>query len=200
LHLDKKEQRLRETKCKGRMMVLDGLICLAGAALIGAQAWSAKNHFDMAQMRTSAKVLSVVALAAVALLAWLVVAGEQPVAAQIAGLAAMLGSWFLFWATIKASHQARLIAAFDERMPHTLLQDGPYAFVRHPFYSSYILQWLGWALGAWSVWALVPLAGMTTVYWYAAADEEARFEKTAMAQDYAAYKRSTGRFLPRLGR
>src|SRR5690242_14840909 len=74
--------------------------------------------------------------------------------AMLFGLALQLASTWLFWSAIAAPPAARLLLAFDPGPPEGLVRHGPYRIVRHPFYTSYVLFWLGWSLAAWSVWTL----------------------------------------------
>jgi protein-S-isoprenylcysteine O-methyltransferase Ste14 len=82
--------------------------------------------------------------------------------------------------------------------PAELVTQGPYAWIRHPFYTGYMLAatagallapgWvmLGWVLYAW--WMLD----------HTARREEARLLGSAFKDAYAAHMAVTGRFLPRV--
>jgi protein-S-isoprenylcysteine O-methyltransferase Ste14 len=129
-------------------------------------------------------------------LLFLVWRDDQPIAAKIVGILLQLLSYALFWFAISATRSAALLAAFTPLSPHSLVTSGPYRFVRHPFYSSYLLFWVGLAICAWSVWALVPLVGMFVTYLQAAMDEERKFGQTALATDYSQYMAKTARFIP----
>ncbi|HEY9011711.1 MAG TPA: isoprenylcysteine carboxylmethyltransferase family protein, partial [Devosia sp.] len=122
----------------------------------------------------------------------------QPILAQLVGIALQLLSFALFWAAIRASRAGRLRLAFDPGNPRSFVNEGPYRFVRHPFYVSYIILWGGFAIATWSALAIVPFLVMLAVYIYAARDEERKFGLTDMADDYAGYRRRTGMFIPRL--
>ena len=108
-------------------------------------------------------------------------------------VATMLFGW-----TLRASRSARLKLIFDPDSPQYILRAGPYRYVRHPFYASYILFWLGCAVATIHpvniayVLALVPLLIL------AAREEEKGFDRSPHAADYAAYRRSAGLFWPRL--
>ena len=108
-------------------------------------------------------------------------------------LAASMG---LFWWAISTTRQQRLTLAFSKDQPAFIHATGPYAWVRHPFYTSYILFWIATAVGAaaWSFW-LMPIA-MTAVYWRAIRLEEAKFATSPISMDYENYKRRTGMLLP----
>jgi protein-S-isoprenylcysteine O-methyltransferase Ste14 len=74
---------------------------------------------------------------------------------------------------------------------------GPHAVIRHPFYLSYLLCWIAGVLatGQWLLLATVAL--MAWIYHRAALKEEAKFAASPMAEAYARYAATTGRYLPR---
>ncbi len=51
----------------------------------------------------------------------------------------------LFWWAVAHAARAQLNLAFTNATPVTLLVDGPYAYIRHPFYASYLLYWVAGA-------------------------------------------------------
>jgi protein-S-isoprenylcysteine O-methyltransferase Ste14 len=177
-------------------MLLDLLIALAALATILTHAWSIKAHFRSERLPDGARLISgLVILSGVVLSAFTVLL-EQPAAAQLAGLALMMAAYGLFWRAIAETRAAALLAAFDEKVPGSLVTTGPYRFVRHPFYVSYMLFWAGWGIACWTLWAIIPLVGMTATYWRAALDEEAKFARTPMAAQYQSYMKTTARFIP----
>ena len=178
--------------------MFDLVICALGWVTIAAHTWSLRYHFDMPEMPPGVRLISTLVIASALWLTYLTFRAPQPEMAQWVGLICMVASFLLFWWTIRESRSAKLLAAFDEKMPHCVLQSGPYAYVRHPFYVSYLLKWCGWALAAYDPWAIVPVVAMGTTYWVAAGEEEAKFRDTDQAEAYADYARRTGRFFPRL--
>ena len=178
--------------------MLDIITCFLGWLLIACQAWSVKYHFNIQQMPAGAKIISALVILFAVLLTYLSFNDDQPAPAQYVGLLLLLGSLVLFWRTIKESRKAKLLAAFDENLPHGLLTTGPYRYVRHPFYSSYMLHWAGWAIAAWHLLALVPVVAMVTTYWIAARDEESKFARTELSDAYLDYKSKTGQFFFKL--
>lgn len=82
--------------------------------------------------------------------------------------------------------------------PRHLVTEGPYARIRHPFYTSYLLALVGSALAAphWST-----LGVLAVLAWRlngTAAREERRFlASSSLGAAYAEYMRRTGRFWPR---
>jgi protein-S-isoprenylcysteine O-methyltransferase Ste14 len=179
-------------------LVFDGIISAVSIGVIAQYAWSVKAHFTSPKTPDGAKIISA-AVAVTGLLYMLALWRiNQPLSAQIAGLLLQLLSVALFWWAISASKKARLRFAFDKEAPASLLQDGPYAYVRHPFYTSYILFWTGWAVATWTPWAFPPLGFLIAVYVRAARDEESNFTSTAFADAYVQYRKRAGLFWPKL--
>lgn len=179
-------------------MSLELIICVFGFFIIGWHTWALKYHFDMPKAPPGVRVISTLVLLSAAFLSFLIFQFDQPQLPQWIGLAMLIVSFVLFLVTIRESRNAKLLAAFDEKLPHGLVKTGPYSVVRHPFYTSYIIQWAGWAIAAWNIWAIVPVVAMTATYYKAATDEEAKFASTPMAAEYAKFMKSTGRFFPKL--
>jgi protein-S-isoprenylcysteine O-methyltransferase Ste14 len=78
-----------------------------------------------------------------------------------------------------------------------LVTSGPYRLARHPIYLSYFLQYLGiWLAGRITLpFTVVLLVWFAVTYW------RTRFEEEVLSQafpDYELYRRSVGRFGPRL--
>jgi len=179
-------------------MLFDFVICAIGWIIIACHTWSLKYHFNMPVTPPGVRLISTLVLLSATFLTFLVFTTEQPLAASLTGLVLLVFSFVMFWITIRESSEAKLLAAFDEDLPHGLLKTGPYAYVRHPFYTSYLIQWVGWAIASWSPWRIVPVVFMTTTYYVAATGEEKKFTKTSMADEYSTYKARTGKFIPKL--
>ena len=102
----------------------------------------------------------------------------------------------LFWWAIQTNRSRPLTAVFTPDAPEHLVTNGPYRFVRHPFYTSYMLAWAGGIPASGALWLLIPLAVMIGLYWKAAEVEEDKFARSSLAAEYRAYCSRTGRFLP----
>ena len=106
----------------------------------------------------------------------------------------------VFWWCVGVNRARPCSLAFSGDAPGHIVTSGPYALVRHPFYSSYDLCWVAGLLatGWW------PLAGtvvvMQVIYHRAALAEEAKFAASPLGREYAHYAARTGRFLPALRR
>jgi protein-S-isoprenylcysteine O-methyltransferase Ste14 len=179
-------------------LVFDVLVTLAGLASLGLAAWSARGHFSSDRVPLGSILITVVVLLTVAFYIYLLWAHAQPVLPQAIGFLIMMAAIAMFFMTIRASRQARLRMAFDEGNPRGLVQDGPYRYVRHPFYVSYIIFFSAFALATWSAVAIGPIVLLVIIYVLAARMEERLFAGTEMAAAYAAYRQRTGFFFPRL--
>ncbi|WP_117192974.1 methyltransferase family protein [Rhizobium terrae] len=177
---------------------LDATISIVSLTIIGFYTWSLKNHFNSQKMTWEARLISLGVILTAALFLYLHWTRPQVLWAQIVGLAVEIAAAILFWWAIWASRQARLRFAFDPALPHGIVSAGPYRYLRHPFYSSYLLFWSGWALASWSIWSALPVIFFATAYVMAARKEERNFEASPLANEYRQYKRRTGFFMPRI--
>lgn len=116
------------------------------------------------------------------------------------GLGLYLLSCWLFWSCIRANRQKPLSLAFNSDQPEHLTAHGPYRWVRHPFYSSYLAAWLAGATASGQWWLLLSVAIMTAIYYFAARMEERKFLSSPLAAEYQKYRAQTGMFFPRLTR
>jgi protein-S-isoprenylcysteine O-methyltransferase Ste14 len=164
--------------------------------------WGVRGHFRQAgTMEPGMRLTTVLTLAA---FAWFLFGrfeaargrGSVTTAANIAGTVLTIGNLVLFWWAVRVTRTRRLSLAFSKDEPDFLNTDGPYAWVRHPFYTSYVTFWLATALESpgWAHW-IVPVC-MAGLYARAARMEEAKFASSGLAADYEAYKKSTGMILP----
>lgn len=179
--------------------VLSALVTLVGLSTLLAYTWSLRAHFVAVDMTPGSRMIAGAVMASAALFLYLTWFHAQPLWAQALGLALQIGAGMLFVSAINASRTARLRFAFDPEHPHSLVENGPYRYIRHPFYTSYTLFWAGWAVATWSVWGLLSFAVLLALYIRAASMEERNFAASPLAETYAAYKSRTGFFWPRLG-
>src|SRR5690349_18696746 len=139
-------------------LILDLIVTVVSLSVIVQYSWSLKAHFNSPKMPTGTVVISVVVLTTAAIFVALLWIESQPALATLVGLVLEGLALWLFWAAIKASRAARLKMAFDVQNPHGLVTTGPYRYLRHPFYTSYLIFWVGWVIATWSPWSLPPLA------------------------------------------
>lgn len=177
--------------------LVDLVTSLIGVGVLGATIWAVRGHFTSTKMLPRAQAISLFVILNAVLLLVLTFLLAQPIFAQLVGMVIILASGVLFFAAINESKNAKLRFAFDPEKPASLLDTGPYALVRHPFYVSYVMLWVGWAIAAWSLWTLPFLIALIWLYFDAANMEERNFTDTPMAEAHADYKQRVGFFWPK---
>lgn len=116
---------------------------------------------------------------------WLVVPGA---------VWALAGCALFIW-TMR-HHPGRPDKAFASDAPREITTSGPYGWVRHPIYLSYLVATLGVALLVHS-WAVAVLAAwLSMVYAHAARMEERLILASPHGARYADYRRHVGMFGP----
>lgn len=159
--------------------------------------WGVKGHFRS----TGAMPLGMRLVSALSLFAFLWFCARLLMAGVTARTAAVplfaLSLAIFGWAVV-ATRRVPPTLAFDTDQPALLYRTGPYHYVRHPFYLSYLTFWIGTSIATpgWSGW-LTPLI-MLLLYTGAARSEERKFANSQLAGAYAAYRAQVGMFLPRL--
>ena len=112
------------------------------------------------------------------------------------GFAGFVSSLIIFWWALRTHWKRKLAIAFSDDQPHAVVQNGPYRWVRHPIYLSYMLSWIAGAIliPDWWPWIFVLVMGIQ--YLRAIRYEEAQFLQGNLANDYRAYIDSTGVLFP----
>lgn len=176
---------------------LDLMVSILALITIGLYIWSTWSHFRSDTQPAGVSFVAVTVLASFTIYLLLLWSNVQPAPAQWAGLAIILLSLALFWWAIVTSRGFGLTHVFDKTKPTALLSSGPYAYVRHPFYASYIIFWAGLALSTWNVLALAPLIIVILIYTKAARLEEGKFSSSPLNDQYIAYRKQAGMFWPK---
>jgi protein-S-isoprenylcysteine O-methyltransferase Ste14 len=178
-------------------LFLDLTISALAILTVGLYIWSARSHFRPGTPGANVSGVAAATFLSLFIYMFLLFAGEQPLPAQVIGITVILGSLALFGWAIVATRHAALTHMYDTTQPDSLLTTGPFAYVRHPFYTSYIVFWTGFALAAWSLWALLPWIAIVAIYARAARFEEAKFLGSPLAESYRDYTRRAGLFWPK---
>jgi protein-S-isoprenylcysteine O-methyltransferase Ste14 len=170
---------------------------VALAAVLVRHMAGANRAFRRAPGERPSLLTQVIGAAAVVIL---VSIAEAPLTATGVGvgLALLTASLVVFeWA--KRSIRGQFFSyIYSEDLPQFLWTQGPYAYVRNPFYDSYLLAYLAAAIMVPGLMTLGVLVVMSIYFWSAARFEEGKFARSAVAAEYDKYRRRTGRFLPRL--
>ncbi|MFN8236638.1 MAG: isoprenylcysteine carboxylmethyltransferase family protein [Chitinophagales bacterium] len=116
----------------------------------------------------------------------------------IIGLLLFLFGELLFLSTVYLFKDSPPAIAFSNTIITDLKTEGPYKFVRHPIYTSYLLAWIGGTIGS-GCWPLILSAiVMYFIYRRAANEEEAQWLNSKDHTAYITYQRNTGMFFPKL--
>ncbi|MBY3433831.1 isoprenylcysteine carboxylmethyltransferase family protein [Rhizobium laguerreae] len=178
---------------------LDAVVTLSGFAIVAMYWWSMKKHFSTAATPREVKVLSVFVVLTAFWFTWSILTATQGAAQTILAWMLQLASAALFVCAIRASKAARLTYVFDGGLPQGLATEGPYRYVRHPFYTSYIAFWSGWALATGTIWSFIPVICLAAFYVRAAGQEERVLMSAPFSQAYREYRDRTGFMLPKIG-
>ncbi|MDZ7769633.1 MAG: isoprenylcysteine carboxylmethyltransferase family protein [Woeseiaceae bacterium] len=109
------------------------------------------------------------------------------------------GSIALLAATV-ATHRVPLALWHqDNDAPVELVTWGPYAHMRHPFYTSFLLALVAAALALPHATTFASLAYAFVALTLTARREERRLACSELSDDYLRYVRTTGRFFPLIG-
>jgi protein-S-isoprenylcysteine O-methyltransferase Ste14 len=125
-------------------------------------------------------------------------ASTPPLWMQSIGAAGLFASLALYeWAA--RSIRGRLFSfAGNHDVPQFVHRAGPYAYVRNPFYLSYLMAEVSTVVMWPSVWGGLTLALATAYFQWLTRFEERKFAHSPVAAEYAEYAANTGRLLPRL--
>jgi protein-S-isoprenylcysteine O-methyltransferase Ste14 len=119
------------------------------------------------------------------------------------GVVMYTSSVLLFLSAIEAANRARLRlqrAFIDLPLPERLLTDGPYRWIRHPFYLGYIIGALAPPVAVGQPLLVVIAGGMIAITLSAAFREERVWLSSPRAAAYREYSSRTGMFVPRFWR
>jgi protein-S-isoprenylcysteine O-methyltransferase Ste14 len=115
-------------------------------------------------------------------------------ATQIVGLGiTLLGFALVLWArrSLGRYWSDKIVIKLD----HQLVQNGPYAYVRHPIYTGLLLAVAGTAL-AMGVWRGVLALSLLSVMYAVKARKEERLLASTFGEMFDGYRRQTGLLIP----
>ena len=105
-------------------------------------------------------------------------------------------SLLLFWWAIRTNQLKPLSAVFSSDLPAHLVNSGPYRWMRHPFYASYMLAWIAGPIACGHLGLWLTVAVMLALYVRAAHQEERKFSASPLAGAYDLYRTRTGLLVP----
>jgi protein-S-isoprenylcysteine O-methyltransferase Ste14 len=111
-----------------------------------------------------------------------------------------LGSVMLYEWTRRTVVDRNFYVALSGKVPGAICETGPYHYVRHPFYLSYMLAFLGVAVAFPSLIVGGACVLDIGLFAYMAIDDERVLLESTLGADYRAYRGRVGMFVPRLKR
>jgi len=146
------------------------------------------------RIRVTETVWTLGYLAVVLLARWDFALLGSPSATWAGVLLAALGSVLVAWAKIHL--RGNFSVTLGVREGHQLIATGPYAWIRHPIYTGFLLLFAGGALvhdsGATLVFLFLPFC----VLFYWQSWEEEKLLEERFGDEYRRYRAATGRLLP----
>ncbi|MEA3178314.1 MAG: hypothetical protein QOI59_1837, partial [Gammaproteobacteria bacterium] len=86
----------------------------------------------------------------------------------------------------------RFNIALAGEVPDAVCEAGPYRYIRHPFYLSYVIAFLGMLVATATLVAAVVFMFNLALFTYMALDDERTLERSALGSDYGTYKQRVG--------
>jgi len=114
------------------------------------------------------------------------------------GILMLISSFGLYYWTVYSNRNKKLSLAFSPDLPEHLNKCGPYKWIRHPFYTSYLISYCAGFVVTVNYWLILVIVIMGLIYFDAARKEEKKFFSSQLNDEYIKYKRETGMFIPRL--
>lgn len=173
------------------------LVLFPGVACFLGFSWATLRHFrSVGPMPLGMRLIGTISIVAMAAFTWLVssapLSGFWPLASLLS-----MGSLALFIWTVRTTRDAGFALAFSGAQSPRLLTSGPFQYVRHPFYTSYLIFWLATYIATLSSLSLAGSIILLVCYIVAARNEERLMSNGELATTYATYTLKVGMFLPR---
>ncbi len=107
----------------------------------------------------------------------------------------IISSFIFFWAY---ANTAKLMFdnIFTSRAPEEIVVRGPYRFIRHPYYTSYLICYFSTLFFDSSLINLFFLSLIVILYFYAVKSEEKKIMESKNSDIYKSYVLKTKRFVP----
>ena len=180
------------------MNYLFGLLIAIYITIIVSLIWARFQFFNIksASSKTSSRLYDPVVGIQIATTLYFMLSGSpMVVSAKIFGLLCYVLSLVLFWWSIVTAK--KLEFAFSNNVGK-VVTTGPFAFIRHPFYTSYFLVWFGSSILFNSIFLWITLIYLVSFYITSAKTEEEVYLKSEYSREYRDYSKNVGMFLPRI--
>jgi protein-S-isoprenylcysteine O-methyltransferase Ste14 len=118
--------------------------------------------------------------------------------AALCGCVLALCSVLLYEWTRRTVIDRNFYVGLAGEVPPALCEAGPYRYVRHPFYLSYMVAFIAVAVAFPSLIVVGVCLFNFGFFVYMALDDERVLLRSSLAADYESYKKRVGMFLPRV--
>jgi protein-S-isoprenylcysteine O-methyltransferase Ste14 len=171
------------------------ILCIAASICFVSFGWGMVKHFHRVGTPTRAMLATALLGVISASLQISALVHKRPPYPKIA-LGFYAASAVLFWWAVRVT-RGKLAACGQGRTSQGIVVEGPYRYIRHPFYTSYNLTWIaGFVATGWWLLALTAIL-MAFIYERSAREEERGFLAGPLANEYRDYMRRAGRYAPR---
>jgi len=175
------------------LTLIVGLLCYVTMGAV------VRTHFSSETVPREVRLTVVISYLGIMAFVYLMMRDRHALTLLAAALTIFLVSLALFLWAVRTTQSLRLKLAFDPEQAGFLTQAGPYKYIRHPFYASYILFWLACTIATLHPLVLLFLVVFSAVNLTAAYREEDAFEKSPFGTEYRIYRKTAGLFWPKLG-
>lgn len=176
------------------------LVLLPGAACFIGFGWGTVRHFrSVGPVPHGMRLIEVVSIAMMAVFAWLVLMRSLSWLWPATPVLCLVSLALFIW-TVRTTRDAGFTLAFSGAQPSTVLMSGPFRYVRHPFYTSYLIFWFATCTATLGSLPWIGLLILLVCYATAARQEERIMSRGRLAAEYAGYASQTGMFLPRINK
>jgi protein-S-isoprenylcysteine O-methyltransferase Ste14 len=164
------------------LLKLVGVFCLSGFT------WAAIFHFKHPKKPDFRKyIVSFCAFAATVINLFILITLKETSNYQFAiSFCLFCSSSAIFWPAIFVS-RGKLDFAFSTQDPPLIIKNGPYKFMKHPFYVSYSIAWLAGFILTYNLAAAIAGLTMVGLYYSAARLEEKRILESELREAYLEY-------------
>ena len=121
---------------------------------------------------------------------------SSPILVSAAWLLATLSILLFAWTAVETRKMPLTTITSDDE-PEYIYQSGPFAYLRHPFYTAYILNFAAAAFATSNgASGFICLFSVASIYYKYAKLEEGKFARSSLAEQYEQYKARTAILIP----
>jgi protein-S-isoprenylcysteine O-methyltransferase Ste14 len=158
----------------------------------------ARRTFRIPELGGPGMILGGVALmSGLALGVWTAAHGAYRQVPWAIGTMLAICSVFLYESARRVVSGRGFCVALSGEVPPAVCTEGPYRYIRHPVYTSYLLAFLGFVIAFPGLPSAAVFAGNLVFFVVVAVFEERTIAHSALAQAYASYRQGAGMFFPR---